>query len=479
MSTKSRIFLVVLYALLALPNLGVRTLWQDEAETALVARVVEKRGLPFAFDEQGPISQDWTYQFSVSPLWRWHPWLQFYVAAASFKLLGMNALSARLPFVVVGIVAYWYFLRFLKKHGPKDRGFIWMSALFFLFSAPLLLHIRQSRYYALSLLFTLVTIDGYLDAFKNKSSLRYIFGSILLFHSFLPGALALQGAFFINTVALYLLKKIDVSVVKRWVWMFFLTLPFTLPWSWWMHIGPQNLNFDKALVIQHIRQHYIYIHKFIFPFFLLLAFLLKPVRWAFFKDRHTLLFSIIIATNLALFTINHPYFFRYLIPLIPLFIYLSAWILRKLPLSLSILGLGVMISMTVNTFPGYLYEITHQYYGTNERLVAAINSPSSGDAETVAVNYDDFMFRFHTNKNIIGAQQLPQLNSCPDVVVTFPGWGNEDRLRNIAEVCSLKQRSVSIPFDKLADDPSPVTHRFSPPTDGSVALFVSQSIVIR
>ena len=56
-----KIFFVFLFSLLVLPNLGTKPLWQDEAETALVARQMVKTNtwLPYAFDDQGPISQDW------------------------------------------------------------------------------------------------------------------------------------------------------------------------------------------------------------------------------------------------------------------------------------------------------------------------------------------------------------------------------------------------------------------------------------
>ena len=103
-----KILLTVIFAFLVITNLGAGTLWQDEAETALVARQMVKSGqwLPYAYDDQGPISQDWNYQFSVSKLWRWHPWLQFYVTALSFKLFEISALTARLPFAIAGILFF-------------------------------------------------------------------------------------------------------------------------------------------------------------------------------------------------------------------------------------------------------------------------------------------------------------------------------------------------------------------------------------
>lgn len=499
-SLRARLILTLLFALFALPNLSARTLWQDEAETALIAQVVTKRGLPYALDEQGPISQDWAYQFSVSPLWRWHPWFQFYITAVSFKLLGVSTFAARLPFVLIGIFSYWYFLMFLKKQGSLKKFFL-LAALLFLASTPIYLHFRQCRYYAPSLLFTLMAIDGYLGLRKEKQKnpvltvlprqgLKYILGSIGLFHSFLSGALALQIALWIHLFG----QGLSSARAKVRPWSrnkfplqftiaFFITLPFTLPWAWWLKIGGQNINLTPTLIKQHLVQHYIYIHKFIFPFFLVLPFLLPRLRQKFIKDEKLVLFSLIIGTNLALYTINHPYFFRYLVPLIPLFIYLAAWILSQLRPLFLLLGIAVLFQMTWRTFPDYLWEITHNYYGTNEQLVEYLQKGVSLQEDSLgslATNYHDFTLRFHTDWKVYGPQHLvdyPPLRSqlftgCPDVVIIYPNWGNESRLMEIAQKCQLQPSKHQIPFSKLADAPSPVNHQFRPPTIGQLDIFL-------
>jgi len=484
-----KLLLILLFSFLALPNLATRTLWQDEAETALVAKVVTHRGLPFAYDEQGPISQDWSYQFSVSSLWRWHPWLQFYIAAASFKLLGSSTLTARLPFTLMGIGFYAYFLHFLTIHGPKERKFVLIAGLLGLVSTPVLLHIRQGRYYAPSLLFTLMTIDGYLRLVQKKSSLRYILGSILLFHSFLPGALTLQVALWLHMllkmwpITWSALPKIAINRnFQRFVLAFTTTLVFTLPWTIWLKIGGQNINFNPALVKQHLLEHYVYIHKFILPLFLFIPFLSSKIRQRYLKDEKMVLFALIIGVNLILYTFNHPYFFRYLVPLIPLFIFSASWLLTQLKPSIAaLLGL-TLIFMTMKTLPGYLFEITHPYRGTNEKLVELVNSLDQSSFKTLATNYDDFTFRFHTPLKVYGPQHLVDyppkrdelLKDCPDIIVIYPQWGNEQRLSEIVAICKMKQIDTRINFMKLADDPSPVTHQYKPPTTGQLELYFSQ-----
>lgn len=482
-----RIILAIVFTLLVIPNLGTRSLWQDEAETALVAKQMVKSNnwLPYAYDDQGPISQDWNYQFSVSKLWRWHPWLQFYVTALSFKLLGISALTARLPFALAGILFFYYWIDFVVKRGPKNRMFYFLAISLVLTSVPLLLHIRQARYYSLALLFTLMAVDGYIDVLKRSdlnvrqgrtlSCSKYILGSILLFHSFLPGALTLQISFWIHQIyhliRLGLAKQQGLAFIG-FIKVFFITLIFTLPWAIWLKIGGQNFNLNPEIIKQNLHWHYVYIHKFIFPVFLLIPFLFSGIRSKILKNNNSLLFLLIIITALGLYTINHPYFFRYLIPLIPFFIFIAAKIIISLPNKLAIATIFIAFLPNIKLLPDYLTEITHPYLGTNERIIKILNSGEFSGTKSLAVNYDDFTFRFHTNLIVHGAQELTNLNTCPDSVIIFPEWGNENLLEKIAGRCELKENSTEISYAKLADDPSPVNHRFAPPQTSSIKIFV-------
>jgi hypothetical protein len=549
--TKWKVFFTIIFSLLVLSNLSARPLWQDEAETALVARQMVKSNvwLPYAYDDQGPISQDWNYQFSVSSLWRWHPWLQFYITALSFKLLGISAFSARLPFTLLGIAAYWYFLNFLVRHNPSLRGmlttclpagrrgnpvFFFVATILMLFSTPLLLHLRQARYYSLSLFFTLLTIDGYLDTKRrllatgqgvsSKYSIKYILGSVFLFHSFLPAALALQIAFWLNTLVIpgltrnlyrFQLKAGMTKFAKS----FLVTLLFTLPWAVWLKIGGQNLNFSPELIKQHLIQHYLYIHKFIFPLSILLPmlsdYLHKSLRATagsvaisssdcrvprlsrgprndkllarFFRDDKLVLFSIIISISLLLYTFNHPYFFRYLIPLIPLFIYIAAWIFTNTSYLWKIALALLFLQMNWRILPNFIHEITHPYRGANEQIIEFLTSLDKTRYQTLAVNYDDFTFRFHTQYRVFGAQQLTSqgltfasqrldlktTNTCPDVVIIFPDWGNDTLLREISQNCQLEPHPLSLHYAKLADDPDPTNHRFTQPPLRTLEAFLA------
>ena len=95
--------LLALAAALLLVRLGDGRLWQDEAQTALVARTVLHGGLPRGFDGLNYFSQELGAEYGPGFLWRWHTWLPFYLLAAFFKVLGESTLAARLPFALAGL----------------------------------------------------------------------------------------------------------------------------------------------------------------------------------------------------------------------------------------------------------------------------------------------------------------------------------------------------------------------------------------
>ena len=70
--------LVALAALLIFTNLDGRLLWDDEAETALLAQRVLRFGVPIAWDGRDLISQECSTDYDVNYLWRQTPWLPIY-----------------------------------------------------------------------------------------------------------------------------------------------------------------------------------------------------------------------------------------------------------------------------------------------------------------------------------------------------------------------------------------------------------------
>ena len=135
------LLLVLLTLLLLLPGLGSSPLWQDEAETALLARSVSQYGYPQASDGRNVITQNQELEFGEDGVWTWSPWAQFYLAAASFALLGESAVSARLPFVLLGAASVGFlYVHVLALTGRRRVALL--TAGLMLTSLPLsLIHI--------------------------------------------------------------------------------------------------------------------------------------------------------------------------------------------------------------------------------------------------------------------------------------------------------------------------------------------------
>ena len=115
---KECIFLIialVLSSILLLANLGNRYLWQDEAQTALVSKTILSHGVPLGYDGKNSFSAESENEYGQDYIWKWHPWVPFYLTALSFKLFGLNAFAARLPFALFGIATIMLTYFFTKS----------------------------------------------------------------------------------------------------------------------------------------------------------------------------------------------------------------------------------------------------------------------------------------------------------------------------------------------------------------------------
>jgi len=142
-----RLFLVIVLiiaSILFLGNLGNRYLWQDEAETALIAKTILQDGIPQGYDGKNFFSQEGQSSYGKNYIWILDPWLPYYLVAGSFKMLGVNTFGARFPFALFGIasVLLTYFFVVLLT---KDRKTAAMATVLLLMSVSFLLLCRQSR----------------------------------------------------------------------------------------------------------------------------------------------------------------------------------------------------------------------------------------------------------------------------------------------------------------------------------------------
>lgn len=166
-------------------RLGDVYLWQDEANTAVLAVRMLKYGKPLAYDGVNLLTNDnfgaenretigertgnakagveyivRRGDLKADTAWIYHPWGQFLVAAGSIYLLGQTTVAARIPFALAGLATVFLLYR-LARSATGDRRVALLSIAFLGMNAYWILHSRQSRYYALSSLCLLLTVLAY------------------------------------------------------------------------------------------------------------------------------------------------------------------------------------------------------------------------------------------------------------------------------------------------------------------------------
>ncbi len=147
------IIILALGAFLLLFHLDHRPFWQDEAETAVLAKRVLTYGVPRAYDGVNLVSQEAGHEYGPNYLWRWSPWLQIYVVAGAFRLGGLTTYAGRLPFALLGLGCI-FLVYLLVRHNFRDPAWALMAAALLTCSVPFLLYARQCRYYSLGALFS-------------------------------------------------------------------------------------------------------------------------------------------------------------------------------------------------------------------------------------------------------------------------------------------------------------------------------------
>lgn len=137
-------------------------LWRDEATTAVWGRLMAQSGsaLPYAYDRDAGqllVQDDDGHDVNSKLLPAMQSYLQMYVAAAGYQLIGGGTLEARLPFAIFGLAS----LGLLYWLGRLLGGPAWLpfampisacASIYFLHAA------RQGRYYILVVFATLLLL---------------------------------------------------------------------------------------------------------------------------------------------------------------------------------------------------------------------------------------------------------------------------------------------------------------------------------
>ena len=189
-------------SVLLFSRLGHYALWDDEAATALAAKGVLQTGDTSMLMEHGNICAYRGGLDIVDFCDHAMPPLDAYLTALSFKLFGIDAWAARLPFALLGVatvalILYW-------ARGESWPVFLVLTAGL-LGNVSLILFFRQCRYYGPSIFFTLAIVFVYWRWKPTPRNLVILaMLSVLLFVSN-----------YVSYVMLYACLAVDYAIWKR------------------------------------------------------------------------------------------------------------------------------------------------------------------------------------------------------------------------------------------------------------------------
>jgi 4-amino-4-deoxy-L-arabinose transferase-like glycosyltransferase len=326
--------LVTLAALLALPNLGSTSLWEDEANTANVAVNVLKTGLPLASDGRNLVSILPGHADIRDGLYIWQPWLPNYLAAGSMAVFGVDSFGARLPFALLFLVLVAQSYLFFRKLAAGAQTVAPIAALLVATSIPLLLHARQCRYYVLVPLLNLLITDRYFR-FEAEPRLRHVVmlsvWFFALFNSFAPGAVLIG----LTLGAVAVAKRPDRAKMKLLLAGFSLCVLSNLPLfvytrMWDRQFGVQPGYSDASVFAMYLLRYLLTINNYFFPLAVMVAALVvcrRRIDWRGIHrnlDGTKVLVLICLAQTVGFSLLSDYPFTRYLVGIAPFIAYLGA-----------------------------------------------------------------------------------------------------------------------------------------------------------
>jgi hypothetical protein len=415
-------------SLMILLNLGNQYLWQDEAQTACIAKTILTHGIPLGSDGTNTFTQEYGAEYGKDFVWRWHTWLSFYVLALFFKLFGTSNFVCRLPFALFGIgsVLMGYYL---GKALWGTRGAAVLTVALLLLSVPFLLLLRQCRSYSMAIFFSMWGLYAYLQLLERRkhAGVAFAVAAILLFQSYHIYFGALVAAVVVHAALFHRDRLRTVLLLS------IITTLINLPWIIWLAGAKfsSSLSYKakaETLERSHVSQLRGFgrvfvllttVHIFPIPLFSIPV-VVTAINWikarklprpeARMWNRVTLL-VVFVAINLLAVTMLAPYpHFRYLAPIIP-----ACWLLVALMLERAMrihwsIGIVVLALLAyTGTTVDYFYEITHDYDGPVEGTVKYLRAHAQ-KGDVVVCWHEEMPIKFYTNLRVIGGLNLEDLS---------------------------------------------------------------------
>lgn len=478
--------LLICAAFLLFARLGDRYLWQDEAETAVLARNVLHDGYPRAFDGVHLLPVPFA-SHRPGYVWVFHPWVQFYLTAGSFAVFGTTTWAARLPFALLGLASVWLAWVVTRAFFHDGRISL-LTAGFLTTSVPFLLHMRQCRYYAPTVFFTLASVWAYwrwLHRGRHGAWL-WLVCMLGLFHTnWMPGlalAIAMGGHWAFSGGRRHLATRSFITWMGVFAGFGLLWLAYTRGWE---H-GLPGLTFAQ---IRHNLEFYLkMVNSHVIPVWLLSA--AAVVQWRrgrlrSLRPNDPLAVRLVAWTcgaTLLVLLLGRQHFFRYLIGVLPLLYLIAAWVLVRWwahrPVILAtVVGLilttdllhrpdHLLIGQPRVPLADYLYEITHDAHHDSTKGIVTFLNTHARPGQTVQIPYSKAPVVFYTSLRVDMDPAAFSKQGTPDWIVFQRDWVASQSYQSPAFASVSAQYEpihTVIPDHLWGNTPDPYLHLFRPP----------------
>ncbi len=442
------VFFIELAVLLAVKGLNDNCFWDDEAETAMIAKNLLATGRLTGWDgrhlctyRNGSLLDD-----NFRPK---NPIGMYLMTAASFRLFGETTIAGRLPFVFLGLGALCLLFGMLRADYPSHPTFARYSAALMAFSTSYLLYIRQCRYYALCIFFSLLALAFYRAIARNPrwasfiglgASLAALFFSHYLIMICFTGALLANHLVFhasrwgkkeyfraILTCGLFLLPVVWFAMLNR-IWIrpdmagdtgtpaqILTRLYLNLRDFDAFGVLPGLVAFGGAACAIRLRKNYAEASPFL--------------EFGFFIVAYIVILSILSPQSVHDAQFDTLADIRYMVALIPLGAICAGALLSVIHGKTKFLALFLFCAITcTNTLclrwinpqlrlllPAYIYEIMHDYKTPYEAVIDFLCSHPTfmNDTITCTPDYCQLPIQFYCGDFIRMGGQLDEKTSLP------------------------------------------------------------------
>jgi len=501
------IILLALGAFLLLFGLDNRPFWQDEAETAGLAKNVLKYGVPRAYDGLNIISQERGGEYDANFLWRWSPWLQIYVTAAAFRLGGLTTFAGRLPFALAGLACIFLVYQLVRRNFG-DRPWALCAAALLTCSVPFLLYARQCRYYSLGALFTLMSLYAFKEDWQSKFrpalllcvsiGLLFYTNYLLFFTYVLPALLA----------GIWLYPQ--EFRLKRTTIITLVTLIIIVPGLLLFRIQEQSHIMKLVVIPNNIQNYFGDLIQYMIPLPLALYMLWRWRRMFWSRtgipaepgEKFVLFLGLIIVGNIIVLSLAPQSEHRYLIHLYPLCAIILGWVtlrtwrfdkiagvllaflllftnwLYLVPMDwLQIINRPNHTNRQMLTYPNiplklFLTELLFPYPDVNGNFIRFFQSQAR-PGDIILTTYGDLPLQFYTPFQVIGGLQgrvssprLPEWVVSRHEIRYNRNYQLQDSEKFIREQLSpaTDYQALILPWEDepFGNRPDPYYHRFVP-----------------